>query len=146
MSDTLEVRLAPAGAVDPALMLASAPFSTWIGAIQIDADGTALMLRSTGDEDEFPVEAPLRAAIAEALAADGTSIEPGSATWLPLARLYPVLHHLPVEEGFDVATRMPCPRVEWIGRGRAAADRIPVELRVALIDGTVGWAGGCPAE
>lgn len=130
------VRLA-SGSVDPQLQVASAPFSTWLGVIQV-RDDAAHLLRSSGDEDRLPFDAGVRLAVEQALVADGAVIEPGSGCWLPVNGLYPVLAHLSVDDAFDVASRMPAPRAEWLQAGESPA---PLELRAAILDGVAGWCG-----
>jgi hypothetical protein len=121
-------------ALDPQLQVASAPFATWIGTIQVDADGTANLLRSSGDEDAYPVDPAVRAAIATAL-----DVELVATAWLPIGAIYPVLEHLDASEAFDVASRMPAPRAEHVGLGTPGP--VAIELRAALVDGVPGWCG-----
>lgn len=137
-------RIVTAGSdIDPQLGLASAPFATWIGVIEVDPGGEARLLRSGGDEDTLP-GSPATAALVEAwLARDDSPVDPGTAVWLPLAMLYPVLEHLSPKDAFDVATRMPAPRAEFVAR---RGDRRALALRAALVDGRAGWIGGCPTS
>jgi hypothetical protein len=128
------IRFADDAALDPQLQVASAPFATWIGTIQVDADGAAHLLRSSGDEDRYPVDPATRAVIAGAL-----DVEPQATAWLPVGVIYPVLEHLAASDAFDVASRMPAPRAEHVGLDTPAP--VPIELRAALVDGVPGWCG-----
>ena len=128
---------------DPALGLASAPFATWIGTVQVDPAGDAFLLRSTGDEDRIAGHAEHASLAEAALTEAGVDVAPGSGVWLPLAALYPVLEHLPLDEALGVAARMPAPRAERIGTGSSPR---PLVLRAARLDAAVGWIGACPSE
>lgn len=141
-SSATRVQLA-AAELDPQLQVASAPFATWIGTIQVDASGDALLLRGSGDEDRIVTHAEHAHLIEQALEAAGAPVLAGTGTWLPLRQLYPVLAHLDAREAFDVASRMPAPRVEHVGLGRPSR---PLVLRAALIDGEPGWCGAVTDE
>lgn len=127
--------------VDPQLQLASAPFATWMGVIEVDARGDALLLRFCGDEDRITGSPAMASRVEAALRGAGQPVAPSTGVWLPLATLYPVLEHLSPHDAFDVASRMAGPRAEHVG---APGVRRAMVLRAALVDGRAGWIGACP--
>lgn len=146
--DVHVIELAPAGVQpDPELQVTTAPFTTWVGRIRVDARNTASVLRRTGDEDLLETADDVANAIEVAFNASATAAGAPErhlvGTWLPMRSLVPMLGHLDDAEAFDVCARLVPPVVEQEPAGPGLTPAL-FTVRAARLDGVPGWCAALP--